>query len=207
MEQRLSLKMTYRRSFTRRPTLGLRYHLFGLALPTFLTVYFLVCGELILSRPEGFAVLWWMQVVKGSIPGAEKTIHAFAKVGFAPARLDYASHAFALFVFAVMFNSVIQVFLGFRIKLNIGNVKLNHDGLRKDLRLDPKIYYFLLFVLFAGFAFSFLYLGFTPSSSRRSIDLHGFRGLGSTLLLAMICQYFSGAIAMYVIALVRHKAI
>jgi hypothetical protein len=58
MELRLGLKMTFSPSFKRRSTLDRRYHLVGLALPTFLTVYFLVFGELILSRPEGFAVLW-----------------------------------------------------------------------------------------------------------------------------------------------------
>jgi hypothetical protein len=148
-----------------------------------------------------------MQLVMDSIVGAAKTVHAFARVGVATARLDYVSLAFAIFVFAVIFNSVIQIFLGFRIKLNTENVKFNHAGLRKDLRLDPKIFYFLFFVLFAGMVFVYLHLGFTPSSSTRSIDLGEFQGLGSTLMFAMISQYFSGAVTMYVITLVRHKAI
>jgi hypothetical protein len=203
----LDLQTTNQPNFTWRPTLDRRYHLIGLVLPTFLTLYFFIFGERILSRPEGFAVLWWMQVVMDSIAGAAKTVQAFAKSGVSEASIDYASLAFAIFVFAFVLNSIIQIFLGFRIRLDTENVKLNHDGLRRKYRLDPKLHYFLLFILCAGFLFFFLFNGFSPKWGR-GFHYHQreFRGFG-IFFSAMLSQYSAGALMMYAIALVRHKAI
>jgi hypothetical protein len=105
MESQLGIDFSYRPDVKMKPPLADRYYLIGLVLPTLLILYFLVFAERILSRPEGFAVQWWMQQVMDSTAGAAKTVRAYAKAGVSKAGTNYASLAFAIFVFAVVFNS------------------------------------------------------------------------------------------------------
>lgn len=201
---------TYKQNFlTGGGVLVRRYHSIGLVVPVFSTLYLWAIGAGVWNRPEGVAVEWWMQFVAETFSIVGKTEAELAKLGVSREIQEFSTFGFALLVFGVTLNAVVQGIVCFFARADKSAASVFVAKVRKNLRMDPRFFLFLCFIASAVFVqILFFDVGFDPTSYRfrRKYVFSEFYFL-MDFLGGFAIQYFIGILVTTWIVLLKEEII